>query len=74
MSTETILVVGATGLLGEPVARQLHQDGFKVRVLARDLERRRHSWVLILSTLSEMLIILPRLNTPSTAVWASISV
>ncbi len=31
-----ILVIGATGMLGEPVARQLHADGFKVRLLARD--------------------------------------
>lgn len=33
---ETILVVGATGMLGEPVARQLHEDGYSVRVLARN--------------------------------------
>lgn len=30
-----ILVVGATGLLGEPVARRLLADGFQVRILAR---------------------------------------
>jgi nucleoside-diphosphate-sugar epimerase len=42
MSTEdTILVVGGTGMLGEQVARQLHRDGFEVRVLARDVERAR---------------------------------
>jgi NAD(P)-dependent dehydrogenase (short-subunit alcohol dehydrogenase family) len=42
MSTEdTILVVGGTGTLGEQVARQLHRDGFEVRVLARDVERAR---------------------------------
>jgi prephenate dehydrogenase len=40
MSTEdTILVVVGTGTLGEQVARQLHRDGFEVRVLARDVER-----------------------------------
>jgi nucleoside-diphosphate-sugar epimerase len=40
MSTEdTILVVGVTGMLGEQAARQLHRDGFEVRVLARDVER-----------------------------------
>ncbi len=33
---ETILVVGATGMLGEPVARRLKDDGYRVRVLARD--------------------------------------
>jgi len=35
---ETILVVGATGTFGEPVARQLHEDGYAVRVLSRDVE------------------------------------
>ncbi len=37
----TILVLGATGLLGEPVARRLKADGFNVRILARDGERAR---------------------------------
>jgi uncharacterized protein YbjT (DUF2867 family) len=32
---ETILVVGATGMLGEPVARRLAKDGHKVRVMSR---------------------------------------
>ena len=31
-----ILVLGGTGLLGEPVARRLASDGFAVRVLTRD--------------------------------------
>ena len=31
-----ILVLGGTGLLGAPVARRLHRDGFRVRVLSRD--------------------------------------
>ena len=39
MSTQTILVVGGTGMLGEQVARQLLRDGFEVRLLARDVER-----------------------------------
>ncbi len=34
-----ILVVGATGRLGQPVARQLKEDGFQVRVMARDIEK-----------------------------------
>lgn len=34
-----ILVLGATGLLGQPTARRLHQDGFKVRVLTRDEQK-----------------------------------
>lgn len=34
--TNTILVVGGTGMLGEPVARRLAADGFKVRLLARN--------------------------------------
>jgi uncharacterized protein YbjT (DUF2867 family) len=36
---ETILVIGATGMLGEPVARHLAADGFKVRVMSRSLDR-----------------------------------
>ena len=31
-----VLVVGATGMLGRPVAERLRADGFAVRVLARD--------------------------------------
>jgi len=38
---QTILVVGATGMLGEPVARQLQQDGYEVRVLARNPQKAR---------------------------------
>ena len=34
-----ILVVGATGMLGEPVARRLREDGYSVRVLARQPDR-----------------------------------
>lgn len=30
-----ILVVGGTGMLGSPVVRRLHRDGFQVRVLSR---------------------------------------
>jgi uncharacterized protein YbjT (DUF2867 family) len=32
----TVLVVGATGMLGRPVAERLRADGYAVRVLARD--------------------------------------
>lgn len=38
---QTILVVGATGMLGEPVARQLQKDGYAVRVLVRNPEKAR---------------------------------
>ena len=41
MATETIRVVGGTGTLGEPVARRLRRDGYRVRLLARDPERAR---------------------------------
>ena len=37
--SKTILVLGGTGMLGEPVARQLQADGFQVRILARDTEK-----------------------------------
>jgi uncharacterized protein YbjT (DUF2867 family) len=36
-----ILVIGATGMLGRPVAQQLKADGFSVRLLARDPEKAR---------------------------------
>ncbi|WP_371502447.1 NAD(P)H-binding protein [Kitasatospora sp. NBC_00374] len=38
---ERILVIGATGRSGGPVARRLHRDGVTVRILARDPERAR---------------------------------
>ncbi len=34
-----ILVIGATGMLGEPVARRLREDGFRVRIMARDKDK-----------------------------------
>lgn len=36
---ETILVMGGTGMLGEPVARQLVEDGHTVRIMTRRVER-----------------------------------
>jgi len=36
-----ILVIGATGTLGEPVARHLKEDGFRVRVMTRDSNKAR---------------------------------
>jgi uncharacterized protein YbjT (DUF2867 family) len=39
MSVQTILVIGATGTVGAPVARQLVADGYHVRLLVRDVER-----------------------------------
>jgi len=36
---ETVLVVGATGMLGEPVARRLAADGNIVRVMSRSRQR-----------------------------------
>jgi len=35
--SQRILVIGGTGMLGEPVARQLKADGFTVRILTRNL-------------------------------------
>lgn len=34
-----ILMVGGTGMLGEPVARQLQSDGYHVRIFSRDAEK-----------------------------------
>lgn len=36
---EEILVIGATGALGEPVARRLHADGYPVRVMTRSPDK-----------------------------------
>lgn len=36
---KTILIIGATGMLGKPVAKQLLKDGFRVRVLARNPQK-----------------------------------
>lgn len=36
---KTILVLGATGTLGQPVARALKEAGFKVRIMTRDLNK-----------------------------------
>ena len=38
-NSKTILDIGATGMLGRPVAEQLMKDGFTVRVLARSPEK-----------------------------------
>ncbi|MBI9049974.1 MAG: NAD(P)H-binding protein [Anaerolineaceae bacterium] len=34
-----ILVIGATGFLGEPVARKLKEDGYTIRIMARNEEK-----------------------------------
>src|SRR6266581_4782697 len=39
MNQQTILVIGATGTVGAPVARQLRDDGYHVRLLVRDPQR-----------------------------------
>ncbi len=40
-NNKAILVIGATGMLGKPVAEQLMKDGFTVRVLVRNPEKAR---------------------------------
>lgn len=37
--TKTILVLGGTGVLGQPVSRGLKEDGFDVRILTRDCQK-----------------------------------
>jgi len=39
MDQQTVLVIGATGTVGAPVARQLRDDGYHVRLLVRDAAR-----------------------------------
>lgn len=38
-TNKRILVIGATGMLGKPVARQFKADGFKVRLLVSTPEK-----------------------------------
>ncbi|GAB2541374.1 SDR family oxidoreductase [Spirosoma aerophilum] len=39
-----IAIIGATGMLGEPVAHALIQAGFAVRIIARDVEKARRKF------------------------------
>jgi uncharacterized protein YbjT (DUF2867 family) len=39
--SKSILVVGGTGMLGEPVARRLRADGYQVRIFTRNVEKAR---------------------------------
>ncbi len=39
ITNKTILIIGGTGMLGKPVAKQLKADGFNVRLLARNPEK-----------------------------------
>ncbi|MEJ2556007.1 MAG: NAD(P)H-binding protein [Anaerolineae bacterium] len=41
MMQKKILVLGGTGMLGQPVARRLKEEGYQVRVLVRDVEKAR---------------------------------
>lgn len=38
---KTVLVIGATGMLGRPVARRLRKEGFQVRAMTRDSSKAR---------------------------------
>lgn len=40
--SKKILVLGATGFTGAPIAQQLQQDGFSLRALVRNAEKARH--------------------------------
>lgn len=42
---KTVAVIGATGMLGAPVAKQLAQDGFNVRVVSRDISTAKHLFI-----------------------------
>lgn len=41
MSVQRVLIIGATGMLGRPVARRLIDDGLIVRAMVRDRDRAR---------------------------------
>lgn len=38
---KTILIVGGTGHQGKPVARQMQKEGFRIRILSRDIKKAR---------------------------------
>jgi uncharacterized protein YbjT (DUF2867 family) len=38
---KTILVIGGTGTLGQPVSRRLKESGFGIRIMTRDLQKAR---------------------------------
>ncbi|WP_036566385.1 SDR family oxidoreductase [Oceanospirillum beijerinckii] len=38
---KTIAIIGGTGMLGAPVAEQLKQDGYQVRILSRNIDNAR---------------------------------
>ncbi len=38
---KTILVIGGTGMLGQPVSHRLKEDGFRVRIMTRDAQKAR---------------------------------
>jgi len=38
---KTILIIGGTGLLGGPVSHRLKENGFRVRIMTRDLQKAR---------------------------------
>ena len=59
-----VMVIGATGMLGEPVAWRLKHDGFSVRILARDLSRTRArfkdtTWELVEGDVSDPASLVP---------------
>jgi uncharacterized protein YbjT (DUF2867 family) len=41
MQGELVLIVGGTGMLGEPVARQLRRDGYRVRIFTHSPDKAR---------------------------------
>jgi uncharacterized protein YbjT (DUF2867 family) len=41
---KTILVMGGTGMLGQPVSRRLKKDGFQVRIMTRDRQKARKTF------------------------------
>ncbi|NQU06000.1 MAG: NmrA family NAD(P)-binding protein [Calditrichaeota bacterium] len=42
--SKTIMVIGATGMLGKPVAYHLKKAGFQIKILARDAARARNQF------------------------------
>jgi len=49
MAVNKIAFIGATGMLGQPVAKMLLEEGFQVRALVRDLDKAASCFLRILS-------------------------
>jgi uncharacterized protein YbjT (DUF2867 family) len=72
--SRSILVIGGTGMLGEPVVRCLQADGYTVRVLTRNLDKARRIFGAGVEAIKVMLKMWTHWRLPCVGVWACISI